>query len=108
MLSFSSRLKMLREKHDLSQEQLAELIGTSQHQVSKYERGKNDPTSTVVDKVADVFNTTTDFVLGRTDNPDRPMRGESDLLDDEIELLEEYRSKPPEARKKVLEIVKVY
>lgn len=91
----------------MSQEELAFLVGTSQKQISRYERGENDPTGDVLIKLAKVLSTTTDWILGLTDNPEVPLRGESDLQADELELLEEYRSKPPEARRKVLEIVKV-
>ena len=60
------RLRDLREDKDLSQKQLAEIIGMSQTGYSKYETGENDiPTQTLL-KIADFYGTSVDYILGRT------------------------------------------
>lgn len=64
------RLRDLREDHDLSQTKLAKIIGMSQTGYSKYETGENDIPTNILIFLADFYNTTIDYILGRTDNPD--------------------------------------
>ena len=61
------RIRDLREDHDLTQKQIAQLLGMSQTGYSKYETGENDIPTAVLIKLADYYNTTTDYLLGRTD-----------------------------------------
>ncbi len=60
------RLKDLREDRDLSQENVAKIINTTQQQYSKYELGIR---LIPIDKLcilADYYNTSLDYILGRT------------------------------------------
>ena len=61
------RIRDLREDHDLTQKQIAQLLGMSQTGYSKYETGENDIPTTVLIKLADFYQTSTDYLLGRTD-----------------------------------------
>ena len=61
------RIWDLREDHDMTQKQVAQLPGMSQTGYSKYETGEKDiPTAGLI-KLADLYKTTTDYLLGRTD-----------------------------------------
>ncbi|MBQ2959876.1 MAG: helix-turn-helix transcriptional regulator [Oscillospiraceae bacterium] len=60
------RLRDLREDRDLTQKQLAEMLGMSQTGYSKYETGENDIPTAILIKLADYYDTTTDYILGRT------------------------------------------
>lgn len=60
------RLRDLREDKDLSQKQVAEMLGMSQTGYSKYETGENDVPTAILLKLADFYGTTTDYLLGRT------------------------------------------
>ncbi len=62
------RLRDLREDRDLTQKQIAELLGMSQTGYSKYETGENDIPTQVLIKLADFYNTSVDYILGRTNN----------------------------------------
>lgn len=62
------RIRSLREDHDLTQKQIAQLLGMSQTGYSKYETGENDIPTAVLIKLADFYGTTTDYLLGRTDS----------------------------------------
>lgn len=64
-----SRIRDMREDHDLSQKQLAEMIGMSQTGYSKYETGENDIPTAILMALADYYGTSIDYLLGRTDNP---------------------------------------
>lgn len=61
------RLRDLREDQDLTQKQVAEMLGMSQTGYSKYETGENDIPTQILLKLADFYGTTTDYLLGRND-----------------------------------------
>ena len=61
------RLRDLREDKDMNQTQVAKILGMSQTGYSKYETGENDIPTAVLIKLADFYQTTTDYLLGRTD-----------------------------------------
>ena len=63
------RLRDLREDHDLSQKQLAQYLKVHQTTYSDYELGRLNVPMTVLDKLADYYNTSVDYLLGRTSNP---------------------------------------
>ncbi len=63
------RIRDLREDKDLTQTQMGEILSCSQRVYSNYERGDIDiPTATLV-KLADFHQVSTDYLLGRTNNP---------------------------------------
>ena len=66
---YFQRLKDLREDKDMKQVQIAELLHIQQTVYSRYERGvQNIPLEHLL-FLADYYNVSTDFILGRTDNP---------------------------------------
>jgi transcriptional regulator with XRE-family HTH domain len=107
MMTTAERIRQRRKQLNLSQEVLAGLAGIDQTQISKYELGRNDPGADALAAIAQALDTTTDWLVGLTDNPDRPLRGQGDLNSEEQELIKIYRSKSPEKRHQITEIVKV-
>ena len=63
------RIRDLREDRDLNQTQVAKILGMSQTGYSKYETGENDIPTAILIKLADYYNVSTDYLLGRTNNP---------------------------------------
>lgn len=63
-MEFKDRLKELRTEHDLSQMQLANILGVSQSAIAKWELGKTEPTASAIILVAKYFNESTDYILG--------------------------------------------
>lgn len=63
------RIRNLREDHDLKQRELAEILSCSQRIYSNYERGDVDIPTDILIKLADYYRVSTDYILGRTDNP---------------------------------------
>ena len=61
------RIRSLREDHDLTQKQISQILGMSQTGYSKYDTGENDIPTQILIKLADFYKTTTDYLLGRTD-----------------------------------------
>jgi len=65
------RIRDLREDNDLSQTQIAKILGMSQTGYSKYETGENDIPTWVLIKLSNYYNTSIDYLLGQTNNPNR-------------------------------------
>ena len=65
---FAERLKILRLENKLTQKQLSTKLGTSQPSYAQWESGKRKPTGETIQKIADFFNVSTDYLLGNTDN----------------------------------------
>ena len=62
------RLKDLREDNDLRQQDVADILGISQTVYSRYERGFQTIPVAHLLKLADFYKTSTDYILGRTNN----------------------------------------
>ena len=60
------RLRDLREDRDLTQEQIAELLGTTKQYYQKYEAGVRPLPVERLEILADFYETSTDYLLGRT------------------------------------------
>ncbi len=65
---YFQRLKDLREDMDMNQTQVAELLFTSQTVYSRYERGFQTIPVEHLLILADFYNVSTDYILGRTNN----------------------------------------
>ena len=61
------RIRDLREDRDLTQKQVAAMLGMSQTGYSKYETGENDIPTHILIQLADFYRTSTDYILERTD-----------------------------------------
>lgn len=61
------RLRDLREDHDLAQKEIAEILGIDQRVYSNYETGKREIPTHLLIKLADYYQTSTDYLLGRAD-----------------------------------------
>ena len=66
------RIRDLREDADMYQKELAELLHCSQQTYSDYECGKPDIPADVLIKLAEIYDTTTDYILGLTARRERP------------------------------------
>lgn len=64
MVDFGEKLKTLRQAKGLTQKQLALQLGLSKSVVSSYENGFRYPSFDVLIKIASIFSTTTDYLLG--------------------------------------------
>ena len=61
------RLRSLREDHDFTQVFVAEYLNVQQNTYSQYESGKRQIPIEALIKLADLYETSTDYILGRTD-----------------------------------------
>ena len=61
------RIRDLREDHDLTQREMGIILSCSQRVYSNYERGDLDIPTEVLIKLADYYDVSVDYILGRTD-----------------------------------------
>lgn len=97
-------LKELRKEKGLNQIQLAKFIGVSVQAYQKYEYGTAEPTFDSVCKLADFYNVTSDYLLGREAAPN-PFADLNLSEDDEAEVIAKYMSLPPEIRACMLDVL---
>ncbi|MBE6720005.1 MAG: helix-turn-helix transcriptional regulator [Ruminococcaceae bacterium] len=64
------RLRDMREDNDLKQEHIAKLLNVKQNTYSQYENGKREIPLQMLWKLADYYNTSIDYLIGRTDEKD--------------------------------------
>ncbi|MBQ9557637.1 MAG: helix-turn-helix transcriptional regulator [Clostridia bacterium] len=63
------RLKEIRKNHCISQLKLAMDLNMNQNTISRYETGDREPGIADLIKIADYFNVSIDYLVGRGDNP---------------------------------------
>lgn len=68
MSQFKYRFKQERVTKGITQKDLAEILGVDRTSISKYENGKQLPEVPVLEKIANYFDVSTDYLLGKTDN----------------------------------------
>ncbi len=68
MKTYYERLRDLRCDHDLTQQQVADILGTSQTMYARYERGANEMPIRHLVKLCKLYNVSADFVLGLKKN----------------------------------------
>ena len=66
-MEFKDRLAKLRKELDLTQEDLAKKIGYTRTAISAWEIGRNEPSYSDIVKIADFFNVSLDYLLGKSD-----------------------------------------
>ena len=70
MSAFLDRLRNLRQKKNIMSKTMAELLNITPRNYQRYETGEVDPPTSKLIKLADYFDVSTDYLLGRTNNPD--------------------------------------
>lgn len=68
MSTFPNRLKELREKRELLGKDLAKIMSVEPATITNWEKGNRFPKDDVLVKIADYFDCSTDYLLGRTDD----------------------------------------
>jgi len=87
MAIVGSRLRKLRDARDLRQEDVAKVVGVTPEAIGMYENNKREPKAEILTRLAEYFGVSTDYLLGRTDDP-RPV-GSAQLRRPEFPPLED-------------------
>lgn len=69
-MDYQRRMRDLREDHDKTQQQIAQILGTSQTMYARYERGASELPVRHLVHLAEFYRVSTDYLLGRTDKPE--------------------------------------
>ncbi len=69
---YFKRIAELRIDHDKGQKEIAAFLNLHPNVYGRYERGDREIPVWAVIKLADYYHTSTDYILGRTDNPSLP------------------------------------
>ncbi len=87
------RIADLRKEHNISQKNLAELLGVAQNTLSYWERGMYEPDLVSLKKIADFFEVSVDYLLGTTEDLYDYDKDPEDLLsrDVPLDLLHEWQ-----------------
>lgn len=91
---FGRKLKELRLERKINQSELGEIIGISPSTVGMYERDQRFPDKDILGKIADYFEVSVDYLLGRTD--ERNVHKEKPKLDPGIKTIAAHRINPYE------------
>lgn len=101
------RISELRKKRSWLQRELAEKIGMSTGSIAMWETGKRDPDSSMLAKLAAIFEVSTDFLLGISDDPSAETSEPDGNLEPEIRVIQRAaKNMSPTDRKKMLNMVK--
>jgi transcriptional regulator with XRE-family HTH domain len=85
------RIRILRNKKNITQLRLATEIGVTQETISSYELGKAEPKFSKLVEIANYLNTSTDYLLERTDDDSSLIDLANNIVDNELnELINTY------------------
>lgn len=107
----SEKLSELRKKRGLSQTEVAKKIGIPRTTFSGYENGNREPDYDTLKLLADFFEVSTDYLLGRTDNPNSDISiaydtGPKYEDEDEREFIEQQLEQYRKMKKRMQERLK--
>ena len=68
MEQFKNRLKDLRTEKNLTQKELAKLLNTTDDSIFSWEKGRSQPSIEMLCAICNVFDTSADYLIGRTDS----------------------------------------
>ncbi len=71
VMSFSDRIIQLKNERKLLQKDIASSVGLSLRAYQYYEKGQKEPTLSVLLRLADYFDVSLDYLVGRSDDPAR-------------------------------------
>lgn len=101
---FQQRLLDLRTEKNLTQKELADIIGVSASAIGFWENGINEPKATYLAKLSQVFNVSVDYLVGIpnefTDTNRHPLHA-TDYTNEEQKIINDYRELSPELQKTI-------
>lgn len=101
----TDNLKTARKNNQMTQKQVSDYLEISPNTYKNYEQGLREPNGDMTVKLAELFNVTTDYLLGREPLPN-PFADLNLSEDDEKEVIEKYMSLPPEIRATMLDVLR--
>lgn len=108
-MSYGKRLTYLRKKKNLSQQDLSEILSLNRSTYARYEREHTQPDFETLRKLADFFDVSVDFILGRSDDPRMYTRpdGQIAIVVDKIDKLMDH-SKYKNLDREMYDLLKLF
>ena len=115
---FADNLRLLRKSFNLTQQEVADILGVNRSTYTFYEAGKSTPSKENIVKLCDIFNVTVGYLLGvekncpelkvanRSDHVDRNSDGLGEISRNEKFIIMAYRSLDSEKKELFIESVK--
>lgn len=103
---YMEKLKELRKINNLRQKDVAEFLNISITGYASWEQGLSEPNIENLIKLADFYNTTVDYLINREEEDGRIIIQEPELLNDEKNLLTNYRKLPTDLKESAQEYLK--
>lgn len=107
---FSNVLQKLRKDARLTQDQIADVLGIPKRTYGSWERNERQPDFEMLGKIADYFNVTTDYLLGRVPMEIEVIHGDPPpLAEDEVEIViepDQEAPSPQELERLILQALK--
>lgn len=100
-----NNIKAIRESKNLTQKDCADLLGITIRAWQTYEQGVSEPKQELLFKIADMFDVSLDYLLGREPAPD-PFGDMNLSEDDEKAVLNKYMSLPENVRAIMLDVLR--
>lgn len=97
-------LKLARKQSGMTQKEVADNIGVGQSTYKNYECGIREPNGDTIVELANLFNVTTDYLLGREPAPD-PFADLNLDAASEMNVIDKYMSLPPNVRACLMDVL---
>ncbi|WP_079707677.1 helix-turn-helix domain-containing protein [Paraliobacillus ryukyuensis] len=100
---FSERLMLMRRQKNLTQENLANILDVSKGAISKYEKGTASPSYKILWRLADYFNVSVDYLIGKSNS------FSGDRYEDAFisQLKQNFEEMKDEDKKQLLKILRI-
>lgn len=103
-----NRIKTLRKEKGLTQQELADRLGTSKSAISMYEKGNRRPSFEIADALSDFFGVSIGYLSGSSDQRGEYPRHEQPTSSEEEQLLEAYRRASKDTRNAVRAVLGIH
>ena len=100
-MTLGNKLKNLRKQNDLTQEDLAKLLGTANSTISMYERDARVPDFETMRNLAEIFRVDMNYLVGHSPSSEPPK-----LTEGEEMILDLFRRVPEDQQKLVLQMIR--
>lgn len=103
------RIREIRKSQNLSQEAFALLLGTTQQAISRIENNQYDIPTDLLLKISQIFNVTTDYILGNSDikrNDEMQSRMDNEM-DEYYDFIQQYQRLDPQHQEALFSILKL-
>ena len=110
-MNFGQRLKLLREQNTVTQDELSKHLGVGRPTIAGYETKGKQPSFELLEKIADFFDVSIDYLLGRTDvKSSSELSVEEDLDGYSIsnKISKEINELSPESQEELKKLIELY